>query len=220
MVETTAPPVRDPGRAAAFSDAVVAVAMTALVLPLLDIDLSSVTTLGALWSKYGGQFSAFLLSFFIIAIYWNVHHKVWFLVRTVTPVLLWINILWLLGIVLIPFTTIAIYEISGFPVLGFQLYSAVVLYISITLGLMIHLIMSRPELNVGGVVASPWWYPLRFAFWWALVFVACLIDAEGLGQYLLEWSAIPLFALGFWQPSSIKRANARAAAVGEGVPPE
>lgn len=217
MAKRSGAPVREPGRAAAFSDAVVAVAMTALVLPLLDIDFSSVSTLGQLWSAFGDQFSAFLLSFFIIAIYWMVHHKVWFVVRTVTPLLLWLNLLWLLGILLIPFASITIYETEGFPTLGFQLYSAVVFYVSLTLGLMIYLIMSRSELNVGGVVAPPWWYALRFAFWWLLVFLACLVNAEGLGQYLLEWSAIPMIVLGTWQPASVKRAAAQLRDSGQGV---
>ena len=217
MAKRSAAPVREPGRAAAFSDAVVAVAMTALVLPLLDIDFSSVSNLRQLWSAFGDQFSAFFLSFFIIAIYWTVHHKVWFVVRTVTPQLLWLNILWLLGILLIPFASITIYETKGFPTLGFQLYSGVVFYVSLVLGVMVYLIMSRPELNVGGVVAPPWWYALRFAFWWLLVFVTCLVNAEGIGQYLLEWSAIPMVVLGNWQPASVKRAAAELRNSGQEV---
>ena len=77
--------------------------------------------------------------------------------------------------------------------------------------------MSRPELNVGGVVAPPWWYALRFAFWWLLVFVTCLVNAEGIGQYLLEWSAIPMVVLGNWQPASVKRAAAELRNSGQEV---
>lgn len=202
---TDAVPERDPGRAAAFTDAVVAVAMTALVLPLLDVDMSGDTTFGSLWGEYGDQFSAMLLSFVIIAIYWIVHHKVWFLVRSVTTGFLWLNMAWLLGIVLIPFGTVLIYEVDGFPTVGFQIYTGLMFYTSLMLGLIVYLIMNRPSINVGGIVPQPLWYALRLNFWWALVFGACLVDAQGIGQYLLEWSAIPMIALGMWRPRSMRQ---------------
>jgi uncharacterized membrane protein len=199
---------RDPGRAAAFTDAVVAVAMTALVLPLLDMDVSGDSTFRSLWGEYGGQFLSMLLSFVIIAIYWMVHHKVWFSVRTVTSGFLWLNIAWLLGIVLIPFGTVLLYEIDGFPTVGFQIYTALVFYTSLTLGLIVYLITNRRSINVGGVVPQPLWYSLRFSIWWAVVFSACLMDAEGLGQYLLNASALPMIALGMWRPRSLRELSA------------
>lgn len=212
MSEPGRAPIRDPGRAAAFSDAVVAVAMTALVLPLLDIDVSSLTTLGQLWGEFGDQFTAFLLSFFIIAMYWMVHHKVWFALRTVTPGLLWLNMFWLLGVLLIPFASVTLDESANFPVIGFQIYSAVVFVTSLTLGLMINLITSRPSLNIGGVVPQPLWFSLRFAGWWLLVFVGCVVNAQGIGQYLLELTAAPMVFFGYWRPASLRR---KAAAMQE-----
>jgi hypothetical protein len=112
-----------------------------------------------------------------------------------------------LGILLIPFVSITVYEIDAFPNLGFQLYSAVVFYVSATLGVMIYLIFNRPELNSGDVVPTPLWYSLRFAAWWLVVFVACVVNAEGIGQYLLEWSAIPMVILGAWRPASLRKAD-------------
>lgn len=188
--------------------------MTALVLPLLDIDVNSVDSLGELWTKYGNQFSAFLLSFFIIALFWMVHHKVWFALRSVTATFLWLNLLWLLGILLIPFVSITVYETDDFPTLGFQLYAAVVFFVSATLGLMIYLIFNRPELNRGDVVPTPLWYALRYAAWWLVVLAACIINAEGIGQYLLEWSAIPMVILGVWRPASMRKADAQLRARG------
>ena len=183
-------------RLTAFSDGVVAVAITALVLPLLDIDVSNTSTLSELWDRYGEQFAAFLLSFFVTAIFWAVHHKVWAAVRGVSGPLLWINMLWLLGIVLIPFGTVLLYTEHGVPVLGFQLYTGIVFFTSLVLGLMIHLITNKSELNDGTVVAQPMWFTLRFSMWWALVFVACLIDAAGVGSTLLDWSGLAMFAIG------------------------
>lgn len=194
-------------RLTAFSDAVVAVAMTALVLPLLDIDVSETSTLSDLWDRYGDQFAAFLLSFFVTAIFWTVHHKVWFAVRGVSGALLWTNMLWLLGIVLIPFGTVMLYTEHGIPVLGFKIYTGMVFFTSLMLGLMIYFITNKPELNNGKVVPQPLWFALRFTMWWALVFVACLVDAAGVGNTLLDWSGLAMFALG-WMRLPRMRAQA------------
>jgi len=201
---------RDPGRAAAFTDAVVAVAMTALVLPLLDVDIANDTTLGSLWDQYGNEFSAMLLSFVIIAMFWMVHHKLWFSVRNVTSGFLWINIAWLLGIVLIPFGTVLMTETDGFPTLGYQIYPGLVFYTSLMLGLIVYLITNRPELNTGGIARQPLWYSLRFALWWFFIFAVCVIDAEGVGQYLLDWAAIPMVLLGMWRPKWLLERGAAA----------
>ena len=191
--------------------------MTALVLPLLDIDVSESTTLSDLWNRYGEQFAAFLLSFFVTAIFWTVHHKVWFAVRGVSGALLWTNMLWLLGIVLIPFGTVMLYTESGVPVLGFKIYTGMVFFTSLMLGLMIYFITNKPELNNGTVVPQPLWFALRFTMWWALVFAACLVDAADTGEMLLDWSGLAMFALGWMRLPSMREKAAQLRAQGVDV---
>jgi len=196
-------------RLTAFSDGVVAVAITALVLPLLDIDVSSTSTMSGLWDQYGEQFAAFLLSFFVTAMFWAIHHKVFAVVRGVSPALLWTNMLWLLGIVLIPFGTVLLYSEHGVPVLGFKIYTGMMLFTSLLLGLMFYFITNKSELNDGTVVPQPMWYAQRFSMWWALVFGACLVDAAGIGNTLLDFSGLAMFALGaFRLPGMRAKANA------------
>src|ERR1700761_1808262 len=88
-----------------FSDAIVAIAITILVFNLkITGDEGrhfSFTDLFQAWPK----FVAFFLSFFIIALFWKVHHQFFFYIRAVNDTLLWNNIAWLLFVVMLPFST-------------------------------------------------------------------------------------------------------------------
>jgi uncharacterized membrane protein len=96
-----------PERLIYFSDAVIAIAITLLALELptptagVHGNAGVLAFLGEHWSEY----YAFLISFSAIAMHWLVHQR---LFRYVTGlhgrVIRW-NLLWLLMIVLMPFTT-------------------------------------------------------------------------------------------------------------------
>jgi uncharacterized membrane protein len=60
-----------------FLDAVVAIAITLLVLPLVDLLAGAApgTDLAAVLAGNAGQFGAFLLSFAVIARLWWTHHR-------------------------------------------------------------------------------------------------------------------------------------------------
>ncbi|MFF2495441.1 TMEM175 family protein [Agromyces sp. NPDC058064] len=110
-------PVPDDGRAPveasaerlkAFTDAVVAIAMTVLVLPLME----SVTDLGgegggvAEWfDRHSGQLMSFALSFVLIATFWLTNHRVFAQLERTTPALLWLSIAWMFTIVWLPVPT-------------------------------------------------------------------------------------------------------------------
>src|SRR3712207_2209345 len=65
-------------RLVTFLDAVVAIAITLLVLPLVDVipDEGRDVDLGALLADEAGRFGAFALSFAVIAQLWLVHHRI------------------------------------------------------------------------------------------------------------------------------------------------
>jgi len=95
-------------RAKAFIDAVVAIAMTLLILPLMDAATSDVAVeKGAAWwfDHHGSQLLSFVLSFVIIAMFWLNHHRLFASVKLVSTGLLWLNIAWLLSIVWLPVAT-------------------------------------------------------------------------------------------------------------------
>lgn len=108
MSSDSAPPRLSPERFTAFVDAVVAIAMTLLILPLMesasDAADSHLTTAEFL-GQHGGQLISFALSFLLIATFWMEHHRVYSRVHRVTSALVWINVLWLFTIVWLPVAT-------------------------------------------------------------------------------------------------------------------
>lgn len=95
-------------RAKAFFDAVVAIAMTLLILPLMEsvgeVADASGTTLEWL-TEHQSQLTSFVLSFAIIAMFWMNHQRMFEGVERVTTSLLWISMVWLLTIVWLPVAT-------------------------------------------------------------------------------------------------------------------
>lgn len=92
-----------------FSDAVFAIAITLLALeikvPAVDrhtaTDAQLQESLGELIPKFIG----FLISFFLIGLYWTIHHRMFGYVINYTGKLLRLNLVFLLAVVLMPFST-------------------------------------------------------------------------------------------------------------------
>jgi uncharacterized membrane protein len=97
---------RDFDRFLTFVDAIVAIAITLLVLPLVDVagrlDGGSVTHL---LRANSGQIWAFFLSFVVIANLWLTQHRLLHNVVVSDRVLLRLMLLWTLTIVVLPFPT-------------------------------------------------------------------------------------------------------------------
>ena len=97
-----------------FTDAVVAIAITLLVLPLVEI----ISEPGAghpaeLVSHHWPQIFSFLLSFAVIAQLWMAHHRIFENVREYTQPLMLLNMAWVLTIVVLPFPTGLVGEYGG-----------------------------------------------------------------------------------------------------------
>lgn len=93
-------------RLISFIDAVIAIAMTLLVLPLVDdaADIGTQSPAAFLRDNAYGLF-AFVLSFVVIFRFWLGHHQMYEGVSGYTPGLVWANLLWLLCLVFLPFPT-------------------------------------------------------------------------------------------------------------------
>jgi uncharacterized membrane protein len=89
-------------RLEAFSDGVLAIIITIMVL---ELDVPEGTTLHDLVDTTGLSLLTYLLSFVYIGIYWNNHHHLFAVVDTVDGVVLWANLHLLLWLSLYPFTT-------------------------------------------------------------------------------------------------------------------
>lgn len=93
------------GRVEAFSDGVLAVAITLLVL---DLHVDTGTGEDSLAHQLGQRwpsFAAYVLSFFVIGVIWVNHHALFSLLRHVDRTLLFYNLLLLMFVTTIPFTT-------------------------------------------------------------------------------------------------------------------
>jgi uncharacterized membrane protein len=89
------------GRLEAFSDAVIAILMTIMVLELRppdDTDLHALHDLGPVFFSY-------VLSFVYLGIYWNNHHHMLQAVDKVSGGVLWANLHLLFWLSLFPFAT-------------------------------------------------------------------------------------------------------------------
>ncbi len=86
-----------------FSDAVVAIAISPLILPVVD-DVSQATGSSArdVLDDNGDRLLAFVLSFAVIARLRVAHHRLFDRVGGYTSALLWANLLWLMTIVFVP----------------------------------------------------------------------------------------------------------------------
>jgi len=86
-----------------LADGVFAIVMTILVL-----DLRVPETLGsgglagelaALWPR----FATYFISFFVLGVYWFAQHQIFYFLARVNRTLVWMNILFFMGIALVPF---------------------------------------------------------------------------------------------------------------------
>jgi uncharacterized membrane protein len=145
---------RDPDRLVLFTDAVVAIAVTLLILPLVEVVTEVAKAQGehpddpfAVIRENGPAIYSFLLSFAVIARFWLVHHSVFEHVKSYNNVLVQLNLLWLLCIVVLPFPT----EIVGhFKSDSFSaaFYSGTLLVLALTQTALTLLVHEHKELEV------------------------------------------------------------------------
>ncbi|MFK0001831.1 TMEM175 family protein [Paenarthrobacter sp. NPDC090522] len=109
MAQVTRPrELSSPERLQAFTDAVVAIALTLLILPLMESvgELADHEGTTAQWfeeERY--PLLGFALSFLLIAVFWVHHHKLFRGVQRVDSGLLWLTVGWMFTIVWLPVAT-------------------------------------------------------------------------------------------------------------------
>ncbi|MCI0347771.1 MAG: TMEM175 family protein [Chloroflexi bacterium] len=159
------------GRLEAFSDAVIAIVMTIMVLELVPPHGASVEDLAPLLP----QFASYVLSFAILAIYWNNHHHLLQASRTVSGRVLWMNMHLLFWLSLIPFGTAWIGE-TTFATIPIAIYGVVLLMSAVAYWFLVRALIGAPGQtetlatalagNLKGRI-SPWIYaaaiPIAFA---------------------------------------------------------
>src|SRR3954465_817279 len=110
-------------RLEAFSDAVLAIIITIMVL---ELEVPHEPTLHALAESATGLLT-YLLSFVYLGIYWNNHHHLFQLVSRVRGGVLWANLHLLFWLSLVPFATGWMSEEGHFAAAPVEAYGIVLL---------------------------------------------------------------------------------------------
>jgi uncharacterized membrane protein len=125
-------------RMEAFSDGVLAIIITIMVLELTvphGVDLAALLPLIPIFLSY-------VLSFIFLGIYWNNHHHLFQVVKNVNGRVLWANLHLLFWLSLIPFVTGWMGE-NNFAALPVALYGCVLLFAAIA-----YFILTRALLSI------------------------------------------------------------------------
>ncbi|MET3651982.1 TMEM175 family protein [Dyella japonica] len=89
------------GRLEAFTDGVIAVVITVMVL---ELKVPSEATWPSLLEE-GSVFLSYILSFIYVGIYWNNHHHMLQLIKRINGKVMWANLFFLFCLSLFPFST-------------------------------------------------------------------------------------------------------------------
>lgn len=197
---------RETSRLEAFSDGVIAIAITLLVLeirvPPVDGDVPLLAALTEQWPMY----LAYLLSFATIGIMWMNHHRMFTLIRRTDHTFLILNTLLLMGITLVPFTSALLGEYIGHEgeALAAMAYSGLFTLIAIVFNVMWlyaarkqWLSQAASDLKLAGIINRQYRFgPLYY-------FVALI--AAALGSVAISISINIVLALFFALPASVVR---------------
>jgi uncharacterized membrane protein len=191
-----------------LSDAVVAIAATLLVLPLVDIagEISE-RGLGELLAENSNQLLAFVISFAVICRFWLVHHSVFNRLVGFNGPLIWLNFLWLFTIVFLPFPT-ELVSFTGQDDSGSSaLYVGTMLVTSIATCGQQWVVIRTPSLQAaGGQPLSL--LPSAVTVVTMLVVLAAVIVLPSVGL----WAMLLLLPAG-WTPGIVARVRGRRAGI-------
>ena len=118
-----------------FSDAVMAIAITLLVIDLKVPEIPAALAaaqLPARLEELVPRLGSFFISFIVIGVYWNAHHRYFTYIRRYDNLLILLNMLFLLFIVLMPFVASLFGLYSALPI-GVIVYSSAVSLIGLSL---------------------------------------------------------------------------------------
>ncbi|TXH04044.1 MAG: DUF1211 domain-containing protein [Nevskiaceae bacterium] len=128
------------GRLEAFSDGVIAIIITIMVL---EMKVPHGADLGAL-RELLPVFLSYVLSFIYVGIYWNNHHHLLHTVRHVTGGVLWANLHLLFWLSLMPFATGWVGENRGEPI-PTAMYGGVLLMCGVAYSILVQVLLRHHD---------------------------------------------------------------------------
>lgn len=122
-------------RIVAFTDAVVAIAITVLLLPLAEVTVPEGVSLWDVIRENGALIGGLSLSWAIIAVFWLVHHRLFDRIQFFDGLTVRLNFAWMFAVALMPLPTNILIEsesstqIAAFYIGWLTLVSALLLLI-------------------------------------------------------------------------------------------
>ena len=133
-------------RLEAFSDGVFAIVITLLIL---DIKIPNVQpmALPAALVNILPQLLTYIMSFFIIGLYWHLHHQVAAQIKLIDEPFIWLNLVWLLFVSVLPFPTALLgrYPLQPIPL---TIYGINLILVNVTGFVILVYFKNHPALRV------------------------------------------------------------------------
>ena len=138
-------------RLEAFSDGVIAIIITIMVLELAPPHVPTLEALAELWPV----FVAYILSFAYVGIYWNNHHHLFQAVHAIDGRVLWANLFLLFWLSLFPFGTAWMGE-TGFDRLPVAIYGVILLAAAMAYYVLVRVLIRTqpPESRLAEAIGS------------------------------------------------------------------
>ena len=171
------------GRLEAFSDGVIAIIITIMVL---ELKVPHGAELGSL-RPLAPVFLAYVLSFLYLGIYWNNHHHLLHAARQVDGRILWANLLLLFWLSLFPFVTHWAGETS-FAAVPVAVYGGVLLLAALSYTLLVRALLARhgPDSVLARAIGSDFK---------GNVSVACYVLGILLALLVSRWLGLALYTV-------------------------
>ena len=172
-------------RLEAFSDGVIAILITIMVLELRMPEGGDLAALRTVWPT----FWAYVLSFVYLGIYWNNHHHLFHVVEHVSGGILWANLHLLFWLSLVPFVTnwLGDHPHDSLPTL---IYGVVLLCAAISFTILVHVIIyvQGPDSKLKAAVGRDFKGNISMA-----IYVAALLST--FVEHRMAWALYALVAL-------------------------
>lgn len=166
-----------------FSDATVAIAITLLILPLVDLATELGThPLGELIVGHSDSLISFFITFAVIGRFWSLHHRVFEYARSYSPSLVWMNLLWLCSIVFLPFAA-NLLAISIHETTVYGIYIGTMIVSTLALGAVEWVMLHDPELLDPETVGSLSLFQSGLAAGLLTVGLVGAVFVPGVGMY-------------------------------------
>ena len=188
-------------RIEALTDGIFAVAMTLLVLdikPPVHLRFETSEALIDHLSVLEHSFVMYAISFVVLAMFWLGHHLQFHFVRHVDRRLLWINLVFLLLAVVVPFSTNLVGD-HGHLQLPVVLYAVNLLVLTLLLFLQLRHLAASPHLTAPDLTPEAIAHLRRQLLLFGVVpvvSIAASFYSPRLGMYLYALLAVPAFLPG------------------------